>query len=88
MREHVPSLLGAILVLIVLSALMTALVLQGFPAFSYGGPAFSMTPAEADRGLIYLMWGDRFPDLIAQASLVVLTAAACISAVRLWRRRT
>jgi len=71
-----------------LASLLAVLVSRGFQAFGHGEQARLrlVPPSETDRMLIYLMWEDRLLDLIAQATIVVLAVAACISAVRLWRR--
>ena len=76
------STLATILVLVLLLAL---LILEGFPAFRHGEPKRAVPPEEVNRELAYLIWEDRFPDMVAQATLVVLAATACISAIRLWR---
>ena len=86
MRKAPVLLAQALPVALFLASLLAILALRGFPAFEHGRPALLTAPPETNEELIYLMWGDRFPDLVAQASLVVLAAAACVSAVRLWRR--
>ena len=71
------------------AAFLSALLLlcsRGFPAFSLGSPLATVPLGHANEALIYLMWEDRFPDMLAQAALTLLAAAACISIVRLWRR--
>ena len=73
-----------------MASLLAVLASGGFQAFEHGGRARLrlVSPSETDRRLIYLMWEDRLLDIIAQATLIVLAVAACISAVRLWRRGT
>ena len=80
----------ALLAVALLASLLAVLVSRGFQAFEHGEQARLrlVPPSETDRRLIYLMWEDRLLDIIAQATLIVLAVAACISAVRLWRRGT
>ena len=79
-------LLAALLAAIVLASALAMLISHGFPSSSLGSPASSVPLSGANRALIYIMWEDRFPDMLAQAALTLLAAAACISVVRLWRR--
>ena len=53
----------------------------GFPAPEISRLA---SPSEVDKQLPFLLWEDRFIDLIAQAALMLLAAAVCTSAMRLW----
>ena len=78
-------LLAALLAAIILASALAMLISHGFPSSSLGR-ASSVPLSGANRALIYIMWEDRFPDMLAQAALTLLAAAACISIVRLWRR--
>jgi len=75
------------LALLTLAPLVFLLFSSGFPAFEIEKPLTLVPSERADKALTYLIWEDRFPDMLAQAALALLAAAACISAVRLWRGR-
>ncbi|HDI00876.1 MAG TPA: hypothetical protein ENF78_00370 [Candidatus Bathyarchaeota archaeon] len=78
---------GALAVLLS-AALLALLLVQGFPpfpSFKFGKPASLRPVEEMNEALPYVIWEDRFPDLIAQASLALLAAAVGVAMVRLWR---
>jgi len=79
------NLISVLATALILALLLAPLALEGFPTFRHGRPSGAVSPEEVNRELAYLIWEDRFPDMVAQATLVVLAATACISAIRLWR---
>ena len=87
MRPSKPALASAFLLGAFLALLLELLASHGFPAFSHGTPHLAVPPLEADRELSLLLWGDRFPDLVAQAALMLLAATVSVSAMRIWRKR-
>jgi len=60
---------------------------RGFPLFEHGEPPNITSIGEANERLSCLIWEDMFPNLLAQAALMLLTSSVGISAMRLWRRR-
>ncbi|RLI08015.1 hypothetical protein DRO32_02975 [Candidatus Bathyarchaeota archaeon] len=79
------GLIPAFLTALVAVSLLLPLVLAGPPSFELGEPSTEAPSGEVNEELAYLIWEDRFPDMLAQATLVVLAATASISAIRLWR---
>jgi len=80
-----PAIASAVIAATLLASLLILVLEEGFPAFRLGQPSTLVPSAEVNEALIHLIWEERLPDLMVQAALVVLAAAVCISAVRLWR---
>ena len=75
---------SSLLVLCIFVPVLVLLIKSGFPAPEL---TYLVSPSEVDRQLPFLLWGDRLMDLLAQVALMLLAAAVCTSAMRLWGGR-
>jgi len=87
MRKTYRSMLWRILAfsLLLVCLPIPALVILARERFPAPEISRSTSPSEVDKQLPFILWGDRLMDLIAQAALMLLAAAICTSAMRLWR---
>jgi len=78
------SVAGTLLSVIALVSMLTILLGIAFPTFSPAGflTRFIELSGDIGQGTASLLWGQRYLDLIAQAFLVLASAACCIAMLK------